>query len=133
METKYTLGIQSQWYNNEKTLICTEIGEPWTWEDVEEDLARILEMAQSFSHSLGLMLIIPNDLSIPPTGFTQSMRQVMKVHAEAGFHTVIYVIASPALQTLWEESITTFASDVSRYHIADTLEEALEIFASRSE
>ena len=132
METKYKLGIQSQWYNNEKTLIYTEIGEPWNWEDAQDNLVTILEMAQSVPHSLGLMIILPADLSIPPTGFAQATRQAMNAHDEAEFHTVIYVINNPALQTLWEESITTLASDVSRYHIVESVEEALEIFASRS-
>ena len=129
METKYTLGIQSQWYNNEKTLIYTEISGVWDWDDVQENLAHLLQMAQSVNYSLGLMVLLPNDLSIPPSGFSQSSRQVFNVHAEAEFHTVVYVIENRGLKTLWAETISAFAQDAARYHIVDSVEAALEILS----
>lgn len=132
METKYKLGIQSQWYNNEKTLIYTEVSAVWDWDDVQENLAHLLQMAQSVNYSLGLMILLPNDLSIPPTGFSQSSRNVFHVHAEAEFHTVVYVIENHGLKTLWGETISAFAHEPSRYHIVDSVEEALELLGSSS-
>jgi hypothetical protein len=132
METKYKLGIQSQWYNNEKTLIYTEISGAWDWEDVQGNLVNLLQMAQSVNYPLGLMILLPDNLSIPPTGFAQASRHAMNTHAEAEFHTVVYVTENYSLKTLWEETISTYAHDASRYHVVDSVEEALELLAASS-
>lgn len=127
METRLSLGIQSQWYNNEQSVICTEIAEPWDWDDVQQNLDTILQMAQSVNYPLGLIVFLPDDLSIPPSGFAQASRAVSQTHADAEFHTIVYVTANRGLQTLWQETIGAFAQDANRYHVVSHLEEALQV------
>jgi hypothetical protein len=122
---QYKLGIRSQWYNNERTLILTEITESWDWEDVQANMANVLEMAQSVNYPLGLLVLLPGDLSIPPSGFSQASRQIASTHAEAELHTIVYVTSNSGLKTLWEETIAAVAQDPSRYFVASTIEEAL--------
>lgn len=127
METKYKLGIRSQWYNNDKTLIITEIKGTWTWDDANSNLENVLAMAESVDYPLALIVLIASDISIPPTGFAQASRRATNVHAQAAFQNIVYVIENQGLKTLWAESIPVFAQDPSRYHIVKTLEDALAL------
>lgn len=128
-ETKYKLGIQSQWYNNDKTLIVTEISGSWNWDDVNANLEQIVAMAASVDYPLGLIVLVPNDVSIPPTGFAQASRRAANAHAQAAFHSIVYVIENYGLKTLWAESIPVFAQDPSRYHIVNNFDEALDLMS----
>ena len=126
---QYKLGIQSQWYNNERTIIISEVVEPWNWDDVQENMETVQQLVESVNYPLGLLVLLPNNMSIPPTGFAQGSRRVTASHAHAKFHTIVYVTNNRGIKTLWEETISTFAQDPSRYFVVSTIEEALELLS----
>jgi dihydrodipicolinate synthase/N-acetylneuraminate lyase len=127
---QYKLGIQSQWYNNERTIVITEVSQPWNWDDVQDNMVNLTQMAESVNHPLGLLVLLPDDLSIPPTGFAQASRKISTNHAAAELHSVVYVTGNRSVKTLWEETIATFAQNPDIYYVVSSMEEALEILGA---
>src|SRR5689334_11079252 len=114
---QYKLGIQSQWYNNEQTVILTEVTQPWDWDDVQNNMANIRAMAESVNYPLGLIVLLPEDMSLPPSGFAQASRSISANHAHAQLYAIVYVTNNRGIQTLWEETIATFAQNPSIYFV----------------
>jgi hypothetical protein len=74
-------------------------------------------------------VLLPDNMSIPPSGFAQASRTIATNHAQAEFHTIVYVTANRGIKTLWEETIGAMAQDPSRYFVVATVEEAMEILS----
>ena len=126
------MAINIQWYNNEKQTLRVVIEGHWDWDNVREVSAKTVEMAQSVNYPIALIVVLPSDFSLPPSGFAQHSHIVSEGHAKAELHTIVYITKNFAIKTLWEETIKAVAADVSRYFVLGSEEDALELIASRA-
>src|SRR5690606_5241071 len=104
----------------------------WDWDAVRQTSETVQEMASSVKYPLALLVLLPDDSSIPPSGFAQNSRLLANGHTASERHTIVYVIINPALKILWEQTISVVAADGSRYFVVAKEAEAQEIVASRA-
>lgn len=124
--------IKTEWFDDNRQILVTEVREGWTWQDVQDNMNKLHNLAMSVNYPAGLIVILARTMSIPPSGFVQNSRNIIALHQQLGLHTVVYVTRTPYTQTLWRETIDTLAGNTTMYFIANTPDDALEIVESRS-
>jgi len=125
-----TLKVQAHWHDKDKRIIKESLTEGWDWEDWRLSSEHVIRLAHSVSEGSVLIGEIPSDVGLPPQGFSENVRYLLDCHAAAGVQAVIYVTRNSALVTLFEQAITRFAQDASRYHFVRTFAEAESLVCS---
>ena len=89
----------------------------------------IQQMAQSVTHSVSLIVVLPSDLSVPPNGFAENSREALQNHVHTGLVAVIYVTTNKATISLWQSVIDMYASPAIQYGFAPTLDTAVTMLS----
>ena len=119
------MSITFEWYDAQQTIIVSHVSAEWSWSGAEQARATVRQFAQSVTHSVSLIVVLPPDISVPPHGFAENFKAALENHATLGIKTVIYVTHNPATQALWESAINMYASPTVQYGFAHDLEAAL--------
>ncbi len=123
------MGIAAEWFDPQRRILIEKIGYNWSWDDWQQSLDALYALAQSTSPGLILISEVPSDVSLPPGGFSQNMRDALNCHADAQFSAVIYAMSNPALRTLWQEAIERYAHPSIEYIFVESVAEALALVA----
>jgi len=46
------MGVKTYWINDEKTILCAEFAQPWTWDDFQVNSQTMQKEAESVDHSI---------------------------------------------------------------------------------
>lgn len=124
------LTTNTGWLDNNKSILLSQM-QGWTLEVVQANTQQVFEFAMSVDYPIALVVELARTVSIPPMGFSQNARDIIASYTELGLHTIVYVTRIPDTITLWQATVGMIASDSSRYFIARTVDEAMELIYSR--
>jgi hypothetical protein len=124
------LSITVGWYDAQQTIIVAHIDSGWDWDTAQQAQVTVEQLTLSVSHTVALMVVLPDDMSVPPHGFVDNSKSALQRHVAAGLWMVIYVTNNPAIQALWQSVIDLYASPLVQYGVVARLEAALALIAA---
>ena len=123
------LSIHVEWYDSRQTIIVAQVVTGWNWSNAQQARLTIQQMAQSVTHSVALVVILPSDLSVPPNGFAENSKAALQNHIDAGLIAVVYVTTINATQSLWQSAIDIYASPAIQYGFAPSFDAAVAMLS----
>jgi len=123
------LSITVEWFDAHQTIIVAHISYGWGWSTAQQARVTVQQLAQSVSHPVALIVVLPPDMSVPPNGFAENSKDALQRHVAAGLTAVVYVTNNPATQALWESVINMYASPTVQYGFAPNFEAAIDLLS----
>jgi hypothetical protein len=123
------LSVAVEWYDANQTIIIAQVNSNWTWATARQSRMTVQQLAQSVSQSVALVVLLPQDLSVPPDGFAENSNDALQRHAAAGLKRVIYVTTNAATRALWQSVIDMYASPAVQYGFAPSLNAAVSLLS----
>lgn len=121
------MNILVDWYDPSCRIIVERIGYHWSWEEWDQALGQLYSLAQSVDPGAILISEVPGDVSLPPGGFSDHMRNALACHADCQLNAVIYAIRNPTLRMLWQEAIERYAHPAIEYRFVNSLDDGLAL------
>ncbi len=121
------MSILVEWYGQSNRILLERIGYHWSWDDWDDALDQLCSLAHSAAAGAILISEVPGDVSLPPGGFTEHMRNALACHADAQLSAVIYAMRNPSLRMLWQQAIERYADPSIEYRFVNSMEDALAL------